>query len=61
MLASIQVELRELHQKVERGRPMFSGNVGLVAHLLPLKSIAEIEAFEKKIHENSEVKEQFVS
>lgn len=61
MLASIQVQLQELNQKVERGKPMFSGNVSLVASLLPLKSIAEIEVFEKKIHENPEIKEQFVS
>lgn len=61
MLASIQVGLRELHQKVERGRPMVSGNIGFVTPCVPLKSIAEIEAFEKKIHENPEVKEQFVS
>ncbi|XP_071578849.1 uncharacterized protein [Temnothorax nylanderi] len=59
MLASIQVGLRELHQKVDRGRPMLSGNINLVTPLLPLKSIAEIEAFEKKIHENPDVKEQF--
>ncbi|XP_029158976.1 uncharacterized protein LOC114931173 [Nylanderia fulva] len=59
MLASIQVQLRELHQKVEHGKPMFSGNVGLIASLLPLKSIAEIEVFEKKIHENPEIKQQF--
>ncbi|XP_077262550.1 uncharacterized protein LOC143897617 [Temnothorax americanus] len=59
MLASIQVQLQELHQKVDRGRPMLSGNINLVTPLLPLKSIAEIEAFEKKIHENPDVKEQF--
>ncbi|XP_072756914.1 uncharacterized protein [Anoplolepis gracilipes] len=59
MLASIQVQLWELHQKIECGKPIFSGNVSLVASLLPLKSIAEIEVFEKKIYENPEIKEQF--
>lgn len=60
MLASIQVQLWELHQKIECGKPMFSGNVSLVASLLPLKSIAEIEVFEKIIYENPEIKEQFM-
>ncbi|XP_036142281.1 uncharacterized protein LOC118645415 [Monomorium pharaonis] len=59
MLASIQVQLHELLQKMERGRPMFSRNIDRVTSILPLKSIAEIEAFDKTLHENPEVKKQF--
>ncbi|XP_036144119.1 uncharacterized protein LOC105831680 [Monomorium pharaonis] len=59
MLASIQVQLHELLQKMERGRPVLSKNIDRVTSILPFKSIAEIEAFDKTLHENSEVKKQF--
>ena len=62
MLASMQLQIREILQKLDRGKQHgISGNIEVIKSQVPLKSLAEINKFEERIHGNPEVATQFVS
>ena len=66
MLASMQLQIREILQKLDRGKQHgVSGNVDVIKSQarsqVPLKSLAEINRSEERIRGNPEVATQFVS
>ena len=62
MLVSMQLQIREILQKLDRGKQHgVSGNVDVIKSQAPLKSLAEINRFEERIRGNPEVATQFVS